>query len=71
MYVYVCSCMCLTSLPSGTLKPDSTESNEFDSDVEVGVLQKVKFLWYNNVINPTLPKVGASKISVETNDGQV
>ncbi|XP_014336556.1 pancreatic triacylglycerol lipase isoform X1 [Bos indicus x Bos taurus] len=56
---------------NGTLKPDSTESNEFDSDVEVGVLQKVKFLWYNNVINPTLPKVGASKISVEANDGQV
>ena len=63
--------MCLTSLPSGTLKPDNTESSEFDSDVEVGVLQKVKFLWYNNVINPTLPKVGASKISVETNNGQV
>ncbi|OWK07568.1 PNLIP, partial [Cervus elaphus hippelaphus] len=56
---------------NGTLKPDNTESSEFDSDVEVGVLQKVKFLWYNNVINPTLPKVGASKISVETNDGQV
>ncbi|XDC66760.1 hypothetical protein R6Z07M_017942 [Ovis aries] len=56
---------------NGTLKPDSTESNEFDSDVDVGVLQKVKFLWYNNVINPTLPKVGASKITVEAYDGQV
>uniref|UniRef100_H0X5G5 Triacylglycerol lipase n=1 Tax=Otolemur garnettii TaxID=30611 RepID=H0X5G5_OTOGA len=55
----------------GTLKPDSTHSNEFDSDVEVGDLQKVKFVWYNRVINPTLPRVGASKISVETNDGKV
>ncbi|XP_014641318.1 PREDICTED: pancreatic triacylglycerol lipase-like [Ceratotherium simum simum] len=55
----------------GTLKPDETVSNEFDSDVEVGDLQKVKFLWYNNVINLTLPKVGASKITVERNDGAV
>ncbi|XP_054359310.1 pancreatic triacylglycerol lipase [Pongo pygmaeus] len=53
----------------GTLKPDSTHSNEFDSDVDVGDLQKVKFIWYNNVINPTLPTVGASKIIVETNVG--
>ncbi|XP_072828463.1 pancreatic triacylglycerol lipase [Vicugna pacos] len=55
----------------GTLEPDSTYSNEFDSDVEVGDLQRVKFIWNNNVINPTLPKVGASQISVERNDGEV
>ncbi|XP_046510957.1 pancreatic triacylglycerol lipase [Equus quagga] len=55
----------------GTLKPDNTYSNEFDSDVEVGDLEKVKFIWYNNVINLTLPKVGASKITVERNDGSV
>lgn len=62
----------LTSqLPRGTLKPDNTYSNEFDSDVEVGDLEKVKFIWYNNVINLTLPKVGASKITVERNDGSV
>uniref|UniRef100_UPI00001119A2 RP2 LIPASE n=1 Tax=Cavia porcellus TaxID=10141 RepID=UPI00001119A2 len=54
----------------GTLKPDSTHSNEFDSDVDVGDLQMVKFIWYNNVINPTLPRVGASKIIVETNVGK-
>lgn len=62
----------LTSqLPRGTLEPDSTHSNEFDSDVDVGDLQKVKFVWYNRVINPTLPRVGASKIMVERNDGKV
>ncbi|XP_058400367.1 pancreatic triacylglycerol lipase-like [Diceros bicornis minor] len=53
----------------GTLNPGDTVSNEFDSDVEVGDVQKVKFLWNNNVINLTLPKVGASKITVERNDG--
>uniref|UniRef100_A0A8P0P2G3 Triacylglycerol lipase n=1 Tax=Canis lupus familiaris TaxID=9615 RepID=A0A8P0P2G3_CANLF len=55
----------------GTLQPESTHSNEFDSDVEVGDVQKVKFVWYNNVINPTLPRVGASKITVERNDGKI
>ncbi|XP_058907709.1 pancreatic triacylglycerol lipase isoform X2 [Kogia breviceps] len=55
----------------GILHPGSTHSSEVDSDVEVGDMQKVKFIWYNNVINPTLPRVGASKISVERNDGKV
>uniref|UniRef100_A0A8I5MXS6 Triacylglycerol lipase n=1 Tax=Papio anubis TaxID=9555 RepID=A0A8I5MXS6_PAPAN len=54
----------------GTLKSDNTHSNEFDSDVDVGDLQKVKFIWYNNVIDLNLPRVGASKIIVETNDGK-
>lgn len=62
----------LTSqLPRGSLQPDSIHSNEIDSDVDVGDLQKVKFVWYNNVINPTLPRVGASQIMVERNDGKV
>ncbi|KAG8517421.1 Inactive pancreatic lipase-related protein 1 [Galemys pyrenaicus] len=55
----------------GKLSPDSTHSSEFDSDVDVGDVQRVKFIWYNNVINPTLPKVGASKITVERNDGKL
>uniref|UniRef100_A0A8C6QBI0 Triacylglycerol lipase n=1 Tax=Nannospalax galili TaxID=1026970 RepID=A0A8C6QBI0_NANGA len=55
----------------GSLQPGNTHSNEFDSDVNVGDIQKVKFLWYNNVINPTLPRVGASRITVERNDGRV
>uniref|UniRef100_A0A5F9C3V3 Triacylglycerol lipase n=1 Tax=Oryctolagus cuniculus TaxID=9986 RepID=A0A5F9C3V3_RABIT len=56
---------------TGLLKPGDTHLNEFDSDVDVGDVQKVKFVWYNNVINPTLPKVGASQITVEQNDGRV
>ncbi|XP_075390086.1 pancreatic triacylglycerol lipase isoform X2 [Tenrec ecaudatus] len=55
----------------GSLQPTYTHSNEIDSDVDVGDLQKVKFIWTNNVINPTLPRVGASKIVVERNDGKV
>lgn len=55
----------------GTLQPGSTHSNEFDSDVNVGDVTKVKFLWYNKIINPTLPRVGASKITVERNDGKL
>lgn len=55
----------------GSLQPGTTHVKEFDADIDVGDLQKVKFVWYNNVINPTLPKVGASRISVERNDGRV
>ncbi|XP_072495081.1 pancreatic triacylglycerol lipase-like [Notamacropus eugenii] len=54
----------------GSLKPGDSHMNEFDSDIDVGTLQRVKFLWDNNVINLTLPKVGASTISVETSNGQ-
>lgn len=53
------------SLSRGVLKPGSTHSNEFDADLDVGTIEKVKFLWNNHVINPTLPKVGASKITVQ------
>ncbi|XP_013371212.1 PREDICTED: pancreatic triacylglycerol lipase isoform X1 [Chinchilla lanigera] len=55
----------------GSLQPGNSHTNEIDSDVDVGDLQKVKFVWYNNVINPTLPKVGASRITVTKNDGRV
>ncbi|XP_068953671.1 pancreatic triacylglycerol lipase-like [Petaurus breviceps papuanus] len=54
----------------GSLQPGYTHSNEFDSNFDVGTIQRVKFLWNNNVINPTLPRVGASTITVETSDGQ-
>ncbi|XP_011357615.1 pancreatic triacylglycerol lipase [Pteropus vampyrus] len=55
----------------GSLKPGNIHSSEFDSNVDVGDLQKVKFVWYNNMINPTQPRVGASQIIVERNDGRV
>ncbi|XP_022425225.1 inactive pancreatic lipase-related protein 1 [Delphinapterus leucas] len=49
----------------GIITPGSTHSNEFDADIDVGTIEKVKFLWNNNVVNPTLPKVGAAKITVQ------
>ncbi|XP_011856518.1 PREDICTED: inactive pancreatic lipase-related protein 1 isoform X1 [Mandrillus leucophaeus] len=53
------------SIFRGILTPGSTHSYEFDAKLDVGTIEKVKFLWNNNVINPTLPKVGAAKITVQ------
>lgn len=53
------------SVSRGIITPGSTHSNEFDADIDVGTIEKVKFLWNNNVVNPTLPKVGAAKITVQ------
>ncbi|XP_072475819.1 inactive pancreatic lipase-related protein 1-like [Notamacropus eugenii] len=55
----------------GVLIKQSTHSSEIDVQVNVGKLEKVKFLWNNNMINPTFPKVGASKVIVQTEDGTV
>ncbi|XP_048194133.1 pancreatic triacylglycerol lipase [Perognathus longimembris pacificus] len=55
----------------GSLQPGAVLIKDIDSDVDVGDLQKVKFIWYNNVINPSLPRLGASRITVKRNDGRV
>ncbi|XP_070116570.1 inactive pancreatic lipase-related protein 1 isoform X4 [Equus przewalskii] len=49
----------------GIIQPGSTHSSEFDAELDVGTIEKVKFLWNNNVVNPTLPRVGAAKITVQ------
>uniref|UniRef100_A0A673TKQ2 Triacylglycerol lipase n=1 Tax=Suricata suricatta TaxID=37032 RepID=A0A673TKQ2_SURSU len=49
----------------GILKPGSTHSNQFDAELDVGTIEKVKFLWNNNVVNPTFPKVGAAMITIQ------
>ncbi|XP_007518537.1 inactive pancreatic lipase-related protein 1 [Erinaceus europaeus] len=49
----------------GIIKPGSTHSKEFDAEMDVGTIQKVKFLWNNNVVNPSFPKVGATRITVQ------
>lgn len=53
------------SVSRGVIKPGSTHYNEFDAELDVGTIQKVKFLWNNHVVNPALPKVGASRITVQ------
>uniref|UniRef100_A0A670IEQ4 Triacylglycerol lipase n=1 Tax=Podarcis muralis TaxID=64176 RepID=A0A670IEQ4_PODMU len=52
----------------GMLKPGTIHTNFTDIDVNIGAVTKVKFLWNNDIINPTFPKLGASKIQVQ--DGE-
>lgn len=47
------------------MKPGAIHSNEFDAKLDVGTIEKVKFLWNNHMINPSFPKVGAAKITVQ------
>uniref|UniRef100_A0A670IFD6 Triacylglycerol lipase n=1 Tax=Podarcis muralis TaxID=64176 RepID=A0A670IFD6_PODMU len=54
--------------PRGKLQPDETYTHLIDVQLNVGSVTKVKFLWNNNIINPTLPKLGAAKITVQ--DGE-
>nr|XP_042122184.1 inactive pancreatic lipase-related protein 1 [Peromyscus maniculatus bairdii] len=49
----------------GILMPGATHSSEFDAKLDVGTIEKVKFLWNNHVVNPSFPKVGAAKITVQ------
>ncbi|XP_068115013.1 pancreatic triacylglycerol lipase-like [Hyperolius riggenbachi] len=37
-----------------------------DVETDVGTLNNVKFLWNNDIINPLLPTLGASSITVQT-----
>nr|XP_021532623.1 pancreatic lipase-related protein 2 [Aotus nancymaae] len=52
----------------GSLKPDASHIHDIDVDLNVGKIQKVKFLWNNNVINLFQPKLGASQITVQTGE---
>ncbi|TSK22813.1 Inactive pancreatic lipase-related protein 1 [Bagarius yarrelli] len=49
----------------GTLTPGKTYKLLIDVEKEVGELTNVKFIWNNNILNPLLPKFGATKILVE------
>ncbi|NWX24344.1 LIPR1 protein, partial [Aegotheles bennettii] len=50
----------------GTLRPDDTYTSFIDVEANIGTVTKVKFLWNNNWINPTLPKLGAATITVQS-----
>eukprot|EP00079_Xenopus_tropicalis_P019911 XP_012810166.1 PREDICTED: pancreatic triacylglycerol lipase-like [Xenopus tropicalis] len=49
----------------GTLKSGSSHSAFIDVESDVGTLDKVKFVWNNNLINPLLPTVGAQSVTVQ------
>ncbi|XP_061490365.1 inactive pancreatic lipase-related protein 1-like [Rhineura floridana] len=56
----------------GKLTPDEIYTNLIDVELNVGAVTKVKFLWNNNIINPTLPKLGAARVTVQDGeDGNV
>ncbi|KAM5126379.1 pancreatic triacylglycerol lipase-like, partial [Mantella aurantiaca] len=49
----------------GSLSSSSTYTAFIDVETDVGSLSQVKFVWNNNVINPLLPTVGASSVTVQ------
>ncbi|XP_050814995.1 inactive pancreatic lipase-related protein 1-like [Gopherus flavomarginatus] len=56
----------------GTLKPGETYANFIDVELNVGTITKVKFLWNNHIVNPTLPTLGAAAVTVQAGeDGNV
>ncbi|NXR81554.1 LIPP lipase, partial [Pycnonotus jocosus] len=57
-------------ITKGTLKPDNSYTAYIDAEVNVGDITKVKFLWNNNLINPTFPKLGAATILVEVGENR-
>ncbi|EHH65048.1 hypothetical protein EGM_18390, partial [Macaca fascicularis] len=52
----------------GSLKPDASHMHAIDVDLNVGKIQKVKFLWNNRVISLFKPKLGASHITVQSGE---
>ncbi|KAF1509283.1 Pancreatic triacylglycerol lipase, partial [Eudyptula minor] len=52
----------------GTLHPDNTYTSFIDAEVNIGTVTKVKFLWNNNWLNPTFPKLGATTITVQSGE---
>ncbi|KAM6330138.1 inactive pancreatic lipase-related protein 1-like [Podargus strigoides] len=52
----------------GTLQPANTYTNFIDVEVNIGTVTMVKFLWNNSWLNPTLPKLGAATITVQSGE---
>ncbi|XP_007939791.1 pancreatic lipase-related protein 2 [Orycteropus afer afer] len=52
----------------GSLRPDASHALDIDVDLNVGKIEKVKFLWNNNVINLFRPTLGASQVTVQSGE---
>ncbi|XP_078006743.1 pancreatic lipase-related protein 2-like isoform X2 [Phascolarctos cinereus] len=52
----------------GSLRPGASHKKEIDVDINVGKVERVKFLWNNNVINLFRPTLGASKATVQSGE---
>ncbi|KFO28968.1 Pancreatic triacylglycerol lipase [Fukomys damarensis] len=56
----------VSNCPSGgIITPGSSLSKEVDGELDVETVEKVKFLWNNDIVNPIFPKAGAAKIMVQ------
>ncbi|XP_049620448.1 pancreatic lipase-related protein 2-like [Suncus etruscus] len=49
----------------GSLKPQANYMNDIDVDLDVGKIEKVKFLWNKTLLNLLKRKLGASQITVQ------
>ncbi|KAM9324596.1 pancreatic triacylglycerol lipase-like [Gastrophryne carolinensis] len=49
----------------GYINTSNAYTAYIDVETDVGALNKVKFVWNNDIINPLLPKLGASSITVQ------
>ncbi|XP_075390114.1 pancreatic lipase-related protein 2-like [Tenrec ecaudatus] len=52
----------------GSLRPDARHTLDIDVDLNVGKIEKVKFLWNNHVINLLRSTLGASQITVQSGE---
>ncbi|XP_077311053.1 pancreatic triacylglycerol lipase-like [Lithobates pipiens] len=48
----------------GSISSSNTYSGFIDVEMDPGALNRVKFVWNNNVVNPLFPTLGASSITV-------
>ncbi|XP_066549152.1 pancreatic triacylglycerol lipase [Amia ocellicauda] len=59
-------------ITKGKLEPTKMYISGFDSEVNLGDLTEVKFLWDNSEINPLLPTLGAETVTVQrAQDGKL
>lgn len=52
----------------GSLQPNARYTHDIDVDLNVGKVQKVKFLWYNHIIDLFHPELGASQVMVQSGE---
>uniref|UniRef100_K7F9P9 Triacylglycerol lipase n=1 Tax=Pelodiscus sinensis TaxID=13735 RepID=K7F9P9_PELSI len=55
-------------IAKGSLKPGDKHTSFIDAEINVGTISKVKFLWNNHILNPTLPTLGAAKVTVQAGE---
>ncbi|XP_066457494.1 pancreatic triacylglycerol lipase-like [Eleutherodactylus coqui] len=49
----------------GYIKPGSSYTAHIDVESDVGPLNRIKFVWNNNIINPLFPTLGASSATIQ------